>query len=86
MKKERQKCSVRECGNDASVEVILFDVYTHNGTVFSEQDFTCSYLCPDHIIENEKSAKGERRPRGVVQYAYTNAHSAQGFTVYKPLE
>lgn len=86
MNKGKPKCSVTSCSSDAICEVILFDVYTHDGTVFFEQDSTCPYLCADHILENEKEAKGERKPRGVVHYPYTNQHRAQGFTIYKPLK
>lgn len=86
MSSKTTKCSVKGCGKDATSEVILFDVYTHDGTVFFEQDFTCPYLCAEHVVENERKARGVRKPRGVVHYPYTNRHSAQGFTVYRPLK
>ena len=80
------KCSVDRCGDDATCEVILFDVYMHDGSVFFERDFTCPYLCSKHVLENERGAEGERRPRNVVRYPFTNKHAAQGLTIYRPLE
>jgi len=81
-----KKCKVEGCGADAEYEVILYDVYLNNGKVFFEQDFTCPYLCAKHVVENEKKAQGERKPRGVVDYPYTNRNAAQGFTIYRPLK
>jgi len=86
MTKDQPKCSVSGCTADAVCEVILYDVYLHDGTVFFEQDYTCPYLCAEHVVENEAEAKGERKPRGVVTYPYTNQHAAQGFTIYRPLK
>jgi len=83
---QKPKCSVDGCDNDATCEVILFDVYMHNGSVFFERDFTCPYLCSQHVLENEKGAQGERRPRGDVLYPFTNKNNAQGFTIYRPLK
>jgi hypothetical protein len=77
-------CSVPGCDVKADYEVILYDIYT-NGDLFFEQDETCNFICKKHATENEEEAKGERRPRGVVTYPYTNLHSAQGFTIYKQL-
>jgi restriction endonuclease Mrr len=80
------KCCVDGCANPAEYEVILYDYYsTHNDT-FYEQDFTCPFLCGHHMEENEKNAKGERKPRGTVKYPYTNKHIAQGYTKYNPLK
>ena len=79
-------CSVKDCGKNATCEVILFDVYMNNGDVFFEQDHTCPYLCAEHILENERGARGVRAPRGSVDYPFTNQESAQGFTIYRPLE
>jgi hypothetical protein len=56
------------------------------GTVFFERDFTCPFLCAGHMIENEKKARGVRKPRGSVSYPYSNKEGAQGFTIYRPLE
>lgn len=79
-------CSVPECPNSATVEVLLYDVYLHpDGGVFSEQDRTCPFLCENHMIENEERAEGERRPRGDTRYPYTNQNGAQGFTIYREL-
>jgi hypothetical protein len=78
------KCSVEDCGKDADCEVILYDIYSE-GTVYFERDYTCPYLCTEHVVENEKQARGDRRPRGCVQYPHSNKHGAQGFTIYKPL-
>jgi hypothetical protein len=85
---EKPKCSVTDCGEDAYVEVILYDVYTAKAErkVFFKRDHTCPFLCRDHMVENEKGAEGERKPRGVTRYPFTNRHAAQGFTIYRPLE
>jgi hypothetical protein len=80
-----EKCRVEGCGRDADLEVILYDFYLH-GDVFFEQDFTCRYICMKHAIENEAGAEGERKPRGMVMYPYTNRGGAQGFTIYRPIE
>jgi hypothetical protein len=77
-------CSVQDCSNQATAEVMLYDVY-ESGEVFFERDFTCPYLCPQHVAENEASIQGERNPETITNYKYTNQHSAQGFTVYRPL-
>ena len=82
------KCSVPGCLDKAAVEVRLYDVYLHGPepSVFDERDFTCPYLCGEHFVENEHQANGARRPRGYVEYPYTNRHHAQGFTVYRNLD
>lgn len=76
------KCFV--CDESAYAEVFLFDVYS-DGLVFCERDVTCPFLCQKHVKENEESLKSERKPRGIVEYKYSNQDMAQGFTIYKPL-
>jgi hypothetical protein len=80
------KCAVEGCKNPARVEVILYDVYPVEGHVLFEQDYTCPYLCAEHMVENEKKAKGVRKPRGSVSCPYSNKDGAQGFTIYRPLD
>jgi len=81
-------CSVDGCEREAAVKVILYDVYLYyaDGGVFFEQDFTCPFLCAEHMSENESQAKGVREPRGFVKYPYTNRNRALGFTIYFPLD
>lgn len=79
-----QSCAVAGCGNRASVEVILYDVYQH-GEVYFERDETCPYLCCDHMVENESQARGARMPRGHIDYPHTNRSGLRGFTIYRPL-
>jgi len=81
------QCSVDGCQREATVKVILYDAYPYysDGDVFFEQDFTCPFLCAEHMSENELQAKGVREPRGFVEYPYTNRNRAQGFTIYFPL-
>lgn len=79
------QCRVNECENDATVEVLLYDVYP-DGEVFFEQDHTCGWLCDLHLAENERRARGVREPRGSVIYPFTNQFLSQGFTIYRPLE
>jgi hypothetical protein len=78
-------CCVKGCNEQAVFQVILYDFYPHDGELFSEKDITCPFICTGHAIENEQSAKGERKPRGSVDYQYTNQHGAQGFTIYQPI-
>jgi len=80
-----EKCSVDGCDKPAAYRVILYDFYPHNGDSFWEQDFTCPFICTAHAIENEKTADGERKPRGFVRYRYTNQQAAQGFSIYEPI-
>ena len=80
------QCGVKGCRNPAYVEVILYDIYPSEEKVFFQQDFTCPFLCGEHMVENERKAKGKREPRGYVSYPFTNKESAQGFTIYRPLE
>jgi len=59
-----ETCRVKGCTNEAIHEVILYDFYPSDGTVFFEQDHTCAFICAEHAIENEEKARGEREPRG----------------------
>lgn len=81
-------CSVEGCNKSAEYEVVLYDFYDfyEEPEAFYEQDYTCPFLCQEHLDVNEKNAKGERRPRGTVYYPYTNKHSAQGYSKYNPLK
>lgn len=78
-------CSVDGCSNEADLEVILYDFYPGDGTVFFERDFTCPYICASHAKQNEAGIKGTREPRSGAAYPFTNKHFAQGFTIYRPL-
>lgn len=53
---ETPKCSVENCEEDAIVEVLLYDFYAELPEVHLEQDFTCPFLCPTHMVENEQQA------------------------------
>ncbi len=81
---KNQKCSV--CNELAEYEVILYDYYDFANETFYEQDYTCPFLCEKHMELNEQNAEGERRPRGRVDYPYTNKHLAQGYSKYIPLK
>jgi hypothetical protein len=82
---QMRKCSVDGCSSEANLEVILYDFYPANGTVFFEQDFTCPYICASHAKQNEAGIKGTREPRSGAAYPFTNKEGAQGFTIYRPL-
>lgn len=71
------------CEAPASVEVFLYEVYS-DGEVFEERDTTCPFLCEKHKDENESSAKGDKKPRGLTIYKFSNKNLAQGYTTYKP--
>ncbi len=81
------ECCVDGCKKPAEYEVYLYDYYSYlpSAKEFFEQDFTCPFLCKPHMIENEAKAVGERKPRGVVRYPYSNQQVAQGYTKYAPL-
>jgi hypothetical protein len=81
-----EKCRVEGCKRRAEYEVILYDVYPYYGEVFFQRDFTCPFLCSEHVARNEGRAVGVREPRGYVCYPYTNREGAQGFTIYRPLK
>lgn len=53
---ETPKCSVENCGSDASVEVLLYDFYAEIPEVRLDRDFTCPFLCDDHMVQNEREA------------------------------
>lgn len=79
-------CSVEGCQNIAEFEAVLYDFYDFNNLTFYEQDLTCPFICQSHLNENEEQAVGERKPRGIMSYPYTNRHKAQGYSKYNPIE
>lgn len=79
-------CSVSGCAETPFVEVILYDYYDFAKETFYQQDYTCPFLCEKHMNINEEKAVGERVPRGIVQYPYSNKDGAQGFSKYMPLK
>lgn len=80
------KCCAPGCISPAEFEVYLWDFYAYFNEEFFEQDFTCPFLCQNHMEENERRAEGERVPRGLVSYPFTNKNFAQGFTKYRPIK
>ena len=81
-----EQCRVPGCTNQADLEVILYDFYVDDPSVFFQQDSTCPYICLTHAAENEQGMRGVRQPRGGASYPYTNRHGALGFTIYRPLQ
>lgn len=79
------KCSVVGCTRPADYEVYLYDYYPSQNEEFFKQDYTCPFLCNEHMELNEQEAKGERKPRGFVSYPFSNQNFAQGYTAYAPL-
>lgn len=79
------RCSAPECDHLAEYEVYLYDYYPSQDMEFFEQDYTCSFLCTVHMEENERDAKGDRKPRGYVDYPFSNKNHAQGYTKYAPI-
>jgi hypothetical protein len=80
------RCSVTGCPNIAAYEVVLYDFDPAEGAVRFTEDDDCPYICVEHAIENERRARGERVPHGVVSYPYTNQSQAPGFSIYRQLE
>ena len=79
-------CSVEHCTRLPDYEVVLYDYYAFMNETFYEQDYTCPFICQNHMEENERTAKGERRPRGNCIYLYTNRGGAQGYAKYNPIK
>lgn len=81
------RCSAPGCDRVADVEVRLYDlsISLFKIEVFDKRDFTCPFLCARHARENEVNAQGERKPRGMVSYPYSNRDHAPGFTIYQSL-
>ncbi|AVD54552.1 hypothetical protein BEH_24640 (plasmid) [Priestia filamentosa] len=80
------KCSVENCERNADYEVYLYDYYAPPlNEEFIEQDYTCPFICEIHMNENEVKSLGEKKPRRIVTYPYTNQHMAQGYTKYLPV-
>ena len=82
---EGVKCCVDGCENVADYEVILYDYYPRFKETFCEQDYTCPFLCQQHVDINEQQAKGSKAPRETTTYPYTNQHNAQGHSKYRKL-
>jgi hypothetical protein len=82
--KTRYLCSVSDCKANADYEVVLYDFYP-DGTVFFGRDYSCPFICAAHAAMNEKGVQGERKPRGLVRYPFTNRNGGQGFCIYRPL-
>jgi hypothetical protein len=83
---EKPKCCAPDCTRDACFIVYLYDIYPYydgNADIFCQRDYTCPYLCDQHMAENEEKARGTREPRGFMQYPYTNRNRANGFTIYR---
>jgi hypothetical protein len=55
------KCAVPGCERAAVVEVILYDVYQYTDdrvyNVLYDQNYTCPYLCMEHLSENEQHCR-----------------------------
>ena len=81
-----EKCNIRGCKKSAEFEVMLYDVYMYDELVFFERDFTCPFLCSEHMAENEMCASGTPAPRGYVRYPYSNQQGALGFTIYRSVK
>lgn len=81
-----QLCSVADCSEAASCEVIHVDVTLPGGRVVYKTDETCPYLCSRHVAENELRAHGSRKPQGMVCYPHTNRQNEHGFSIYRPLD
>jgi len=87
--KPKTKCSVENCSNDPDYLILLYDHYS-NGNIFVEQDYTCPFLCEEHMQENERGIGNKgigdlRYPRSVNYYPYSNQNCAQGYTRYFPI-
>lgn len=80
------RCCVEGCPNVAAYEVMVYDFDLEEGAVSLVPDDTCSFICVEHAIDNERRAVGERVPWGVVGYPLTNRDRHPGLAVYRQLE
>lgn len=78
------QCSVVGCKNQADYEVIFYDYYTGLNHVHFEQDYTCPFICDEHMQENEAMSRGVRQPRGDIDYPYSKKLGGQAYTKYLP--
>lgn len=77
-------CSVDGCKNQAEYEVIFYDYYTGINSVHFAQDYTCPFICDEHMQENEAGSRGIREPRSHINYPFTKRHGGQAYTKYLP--
>jgi hypothetical protein len=82
MTHETHRCSVEGCPSLAAYEVRLYDFDPAEGAVRFERDETCSYLCFEHAIENERHGEGERGVHALVSYPHTNRCRRYGISLY----
>ncbi|WP_145408419.1 restriction endonuclease [Paenibacillus xylanexedens] len=81
------RCAVEGCTKPPEFKVYLYDYYEQPiNQEFMEHDFTCPYLCENHMNINETQAIGNKKPRGNVTYPFSNKNKAQGFTKYIPIK
>lgn len=78
-------CSVEGCDSLAVVKAFRFDKY-EDGRIFKVLDAHCSFLCEEHLKENEKLAKGKREPRSTITYPYTKQYDELGYTKYEDIK
>src|SRR5690606_38866076 len=57
------KCSVEGCSNQAEYEVLFYSYYVEMNRVHFKQDYTCPFICDEHMQENEAMSVGVREPR-----------------------
>jgi hypothetical protein len=83
MSEGTHRCGVDGCPNLAAYEVMHYSFSLAEGAVLLAQDETCPYICVEHAIDNERGARGERRPDGVVDYPHTNRLHRPGMSIYR---
>ena len=80
-----ESCSAPGCSRPATVRVFLNDYYGH-GIDFHEVDFSCPYLCDEHMKQNEAEATGFRRE---CKYPFTKwggKRAVEGWTTYENID
>jgi hypothetical protein len=85
MTHETHRCSVEGCPSLAAYEVRLYGFDSDEGAVRFERDETCSYLCVEHAVDNERGARGERGMHALVTYPHTNRDRRHGVSIYLDL-
>lgn len=82
MSEGTHRCAVEGCPSLAAYEVMHYSFGLEEGAVVYGTDETCSYICVEHAIENERAASGDRAPDTIVEYPYTNRSRRPGLSIY----
>ena len=82
-----RECAVEGCTSTELFSVWLNDTYRDSNNeiydTFHEQDFTCPFLCKDHMEENKALSVWPHETSTRAKAPYSNRYHARGWTTYK---